>query len=73
MGAVSGLQSLMAVVAPVLSAPLLGVVSHLPRGDWRIGTPFYFCAAVQAVALGLAWIHFRKARRARLAATPRPT
>jgi len=73
MGAVSGLQSLMAVVAPVLSAPLLGAVSHLPRGDWRIGTPFYFCAAVQAVALGLAWTHFRKARRARLAATPRPT
>ena len=73
MGAVSGLQSLMAVVAPVLSAPLLGVVSHLPRGDWRIGTPFYFCAAVQAVALGLAWTHFRKARRTRLAATPRPT
>jgi len=73
MGAVSGLQSLMAVVAPVLSAPLLGVVSHLPRGDWRIGTPFYFCAAVQAVALGLAWTHFRKARRTRLAAAPRPT
>jgi len=73
MGAVSGLQSLMAVVAPVLSAPLLGVVSHLPRGDWRIGTPFYFCAAVQAVALGLAWTHFRKARRPRLAAAPRPT
>jgi len=73
MGAVSGLQSLMAVVAPVLSAPLLGAVSHLPRGDWRIGTPFYFCAAVQAVALGLAWMHFRKARRTRLAATPRPT
>jgi len=73
MGAMSGLQSLMAVVAPVLSAPLLGVVSHLPRGDWRIGTPFYFCAAVQAVALGLAWTHFRKARRTRLAAAPRPT
>ena len=72
MGAVSGLQSLMAVVAPVLSAPLLGVVSHLPRGDWRIGTPFYFCAAVQAVALGLAWMHFGKARRERLAAA-RPT
>jgi len=57
----------------VLSAPLLGAVSHLSRGDWRIGMPFYFCAAVQAVALGLAWTHFRKARRTRLAAAPRPT
>jgi DHA1 family tetracycline resistance protein-like MFS transporter len=66
MGAVSGLQSLMAVVAPVLGAPLLGVVSHLPRGDWRIGAPFYFCAAIQAVALGLAWLHFGRARHERL-------
>jgi len=73
MGAVSGLQSLMAVLAPVLSAPLLGAVSHLPRGDWRIGAPFYFCALIQAVALGLAWMHFRRARRTRLDAAPRPT
>ena len=68
MGAVSGLQSLMAVVAPLLSAPLLGVVSHLPRGDWRIGAPFYFCAAVQFVSLCLAWRHFRRMRRLRRAA-----
>lgn len=63
MGAVSGLQSLMAVVAPVLSAPLLGAVSHLPRGDWRIGAPFFFCAFVQFVALVLAWTHFNGRRR----------
>ena len=73
LGAVSGLQSLMAVVAPVLSAPLLGIVSHLPRGDWRIGAPFYFCALLQAAALGLAWMHFNASRRARLAAMPRTT
>ncbi len=48
MGAVSSLNSLMAVIAPVLGAPLLGVVSHLPHGDWRIGAPFYFCAAAAA-------------------------
>jgi DHA1 family tetracycline resistance protein-like MFS transporter len=72
MGAVSSLQSLMAVVAPVLAAPLLGTVSHLPRGDWRIGAPFYFCALVQFAALVLAWLHFSAARRARIAAaTPR--
>ena len=70
MGAVSGLQSLMAVVAPVLSAPLLGAVSHLPRGDWRIGAPFYFCALLQLAALGLAWMHFNNGRRVRNAATP---
>jgi DHA1 family tetracycline resistance protein-like MFS transporter len=71
MGAVSGLQSLMAVVAPVIGAPLLGIVSHLPRGDWRIGTPFYCCALIQAVALALAWTHFHNVRRSRPAAAGR--
>ncbi len=66
MGAVSGLNSLMAVVAPVIGAPLLGVVSHLPKGDWRIGAPFYFCAALQLGALVLAGLHFRGERRQRI-------
>jgi len=69
MGAVSALNSLMAVLAPLVGAPLLAMVSHLPQGDWRIGAPFYFCAALQATALLLAWIHFRGARRTRLSAT----
>ena len=68
MGSVTSLNSLMAVIAPVLGAPLLGVVSEFPKGDWRIGAPFYFCAALQLLALLLAWIHFRGARRARHAA-----
>ena len=67
MGAVSSVNSLMAVVAPVLGAPLLAAVSHLPQGDWRIGAPFYLCSALQLAALVLAWVHFRGARRARLA------
>jgi MFS transporter, DHA1 family, tetracycline resistance protein len=62
MGAVSSLNSLMAVIAPVLGAALLGFVSHLPKGDWRIGTPYYFCAALQAAAMLIALRHFRRAR-----------
>jgi len=62
LGAVSGLNSLMAVVAPVLGAPLLTMVSHLPKGDWRIGAPLYFCALLQAAALALAVTHFRRTR-----------
>ncbi len=62
MGAVSSLNSLMAVVAPVLGAALLGFVSHLPKGDWRIGAPYYFCAALQAAAMLIALRHFRRAR-----------
>jgi MFS transporter, DHA1 family, tetracycline resistance protein len=68
LGAASSLNSLMAVIAPMLGAPLLGTVSHLPAGDWRIGAPMYFCAALQALALLLAVLHFRKVRRTHLAA-----
>jgi DHA1 family tetracycline resistance protein-like MFS transporter len=64
LGAVGGLNSLMAVLGPLIGAPLLTLVSHLPKGDWRIGTPFYFCAVLQAVALAVAVIHFRRTRLA---------
>ena len=60
MGAATSLNSLMAVIAPLFSAPLLAVVSHLPHGDWRIGAPLYFCALLQAAAFVLAFFHFRK-------------
>ena len=70
LGAVGGLNSLMAVLAPVLGAPLLSMVSHLPKGDWRIGAPFYFCAALQAAALVLAASHFRRERLAILQSKP---
>ena len=68
MGAVSSINSLMAVIAPLIGAPLLGLVSHLPRGDWRIGAPMYFCSALLFAALVLAWTHFRGQSRTRLAA-----
>jgi len=67
LGAVGGLNSLMAVIAPAIGAPLLTMVSHLPKGDWRIGAPFYFCAVLQAAAFFLTVRHFRGARRERLA------
>jgi DHA1 family tetracycline resistance protein-like MFS transporter len=60
MGAVSSLNSLAAVVAPVFAAPLLASVSHLPPQDWRLGLPMFFCAALQGAALLLAVLHFRR-------------
>lgn len=65
MGSISSLNSLMAVLAPAIGAPLLALVSHYPAGDWRIGAPLLACAALQGVALVLAWSHFRKMRLAR--------
>jgi DHA1 family tetracycline resistance protein-like MFS transporter len=64
LGSMASLNSLMAVVAPMLGAPLLGLVSDLPRGDWRIGAPFYFCALLQAMSLLLAVRHFRRSASA---------
>ncbi|MEJ6005316.1 TCR/Tet family MFS transporter [Paucibacter sp. AS339] len=68
MGAVSSLNSMMAVTAPVVGAGLLSLVSGLPRGDWRIGAPFYFCAALQALSLFFAWRHFSRTRAVAAAA-----
>lgn len=65
LGAVNSISSLMAVLAPILGAPLLGLVSHYPKGDWRIGAPFYFCALLQAAALYLAIRYVRQHRSAR--------
>jgi DHA1 family tetracycline resistance protein-like MFS transporter len=62
LGSVSSLNSLTAVIAPLLASPLLMAVSHLPQGDWRIGAPLYFGATLQFMALILAWLHFRSKR-----------
>lgn len=69
MGSVSALNSLTAVIAPVIVAPLLGAVSDLPPGHWGIGAPLYFGAALQALALLLAWMHFRRERLTQAATT----
>ena len=61
-GAVASLNSMMAVLAPVIGAPLLATVSHLPHGDWRIGAPFYFCALLQVGSTLLAIRHFKNQR-----------
>lgn len=70
MGAVSSLNSLAAVVAPVFAAPLLASVSHLPPQDWRLGLPMFFCAALQGAALVLAVLHFRRQGRLSRPTTP---
>ena len=61
MGAVSSINSVAAVLGPLMGSPLLATVSHFPQGDWRIGAPFYLCAAIQATA---AWLGLRYLSRA---------
>ena len=72
MGAVSSLNSFTAVLAPMIGAPLLAMVSHLPKGDWRIGMPFYCCAVLQGMALVFAVMHFRAGPATPVQASPGP-
>ncbi len=60
MGAVAALTSLMYVLGPVIGTSLLGVVSHLPPGDWRVGAPFFFCAVLSAASTAVALRHFSR-------------
>lgn len=59
MGSVAALSSLASVLGPAIGAPLLGVVSHLPPGDWRMGAPFFLTSALLAAAAVLTWRRFR--------------
>jgi len=68
MGSVGSLNSMMAVAAPVVATPLLGLIATLPRGHWLMGLPFYVCAALQLAGAVVAIRYFR--RRAIAVPTP---
>ena len=68
MGAVASLNSMAAVLAPLIASTLLGFVAHLPQGSIGIGLPLFFCAAVQALACAIAVRHFNRERALRVAA-----
>jgi DHA1 family tetracycline resistance protein-like MFS transporter len=63
MGAVAALQSVAAVLGPAIGAPLLGMVSHLPAGDWRMGAPFFFTSALLLGSAVIAFTRFRNPGR----------
>lgn len=60
MGSLQSISSLGLVIMPLAGTAILGAVSHLPAADWRVGSVFYLCAGMQAVAIGIAWWVFRK-------------
>ena len=68
MGAVSSINSVAAVLAPLLATPLLAAGAGYPQGDWRIGIPFYLCAAIQGVAALIGFRYFSRTRHAHDAA-----
>jgi DHA1 family tetracycline resistance protein-like MFS transporter len=62
LGAVSSLNSLMAVLAPLVGLELLRWVSDRPPGDMLIGLPLFACAALQGAAVLVAIRFFLRHR-----------
>ncbi|MGH8853783.1 MAG: MFS transporter [Telluria sp.] len=59
MGSLQSIGSLGVIITPILGTAILATVSHLPPGDWRIGSHFLLCAAMQTIAIVVAWRYFR--------------
>jgi DHA1 family tetracycline resistance protein-like MFS transporter len=59
MGSLQSVGSLGVILMPLLGSFLLGAASHLPPQDWRVGGPFFVCAAMQALAIVVAHRYFR--------------
>jgi DHA1 family tetracycline resistance protein-like MFS transporter len=72
MGSLQAISSLGLIVMPLAGTAILGAVSHLPPQDWRIGSSFYMCAAMQALAVVIALRTFRKRTAAAAAAERSP-
>ncbi|MBQ5947085.1 MFS transporter [Massilia sp. ST3] len=62
MGSLQSIASLGVIVTPLVGTGILGAVSHLPSSDWRIGSSFFLCAAMQVVAIAVASHYFRTHR-----------
>ena len=71
-GAIASLNSLMAVLGPVMGGFLMGVVSHLPPLDWRVGTPYFFCAVLQTLAAVLCVVYVMTHRSVAAGHAPSP-
>jgi DHA1 family tetracycline resistance protein-like MFS transporter len=63
MGAVAAVSSLASVLGPVVGAPLLGFVSHLPPNDWRMGAPFFLTSTLLLACCVIAAVQFRSRNR----------
>ncbi|GJJ03482.1 tetracycline resistance MFS efflux pump [Duganella rhizosphaerae] len=60
MGSLQSISSLGVIFMPLLGTAILAEVGHLPANDWRIGSTFYLCAVMQALAILVAQRYFRQ-------------
>ena len=59
MGSLQSINSVGVIFMPLLGTYILGMASHLPPQDWRVGSTFFLCAAMQVVALAVARQYFK--------------
>ena len=59
MGSLQSINSVGIIFMPLLGTFILGMASHLPPQDWRVGSTFFLCAAMQLVALVMARHYFK--------------
>jgi MFS transporter, DHA1 family, tetracycline resistance protein len=59
MGSLQSISSVGIVIMPLVGTTILGAVSHLPPHDFRIGSTFFLCAAMQALAVLVARRYFK--------------
>jgi DHA1 family tetracycline resistance protein-like MFS transporter len=72
MGSLQSISSLGVVVMPLIGTSILGAVSHLPPSDWRVGSTFFLCAAMQAAGIWVARRYFSAHHLAAKADAPIP-
>src|SRR5450830_826327 len=58
MGSLQSISSVGVIIMPLLGSAILGEASHLAAGDWRVGSTFYLCAIMQALAIFVAQRYF---------------
>jgi DHA1 family tetracycline resistance protein-like MFS transporter len=55
LGAISGLNAVMMVLAPLVATPIFAATNHFDKTDWRFGTVYLVAAALQALSVYLVW------------------
>jgi DHA1 family tetracycline resistance protein-like MFS transporter len=60
MGSLQSITSVGIIFMPLIGTAILGAASHLPAQDWRIGSTFFVCAIMQAIAIAFALRYFKQ-------------
>ncbi len=55
LGAISGLNAIMMVIAPLVATPIFAATNHFDKTDVRFGTVYLVAAALQAASVWLVW------------------